>query len=191
MSLLGIAGPKGSGKDTAAAYLQRYCPNSVTHAFAEPVKRVCQQLYLLSEEQLYDAAAKETVDERWNLTPRQMFQRVGTDYVRNQLDPNFWIKHFELWYAEQKQKEPETFVLVPDVRFQNEVDLIHRLGGKVIYVYRPFVHNLDFHESETSSTDLQNIDYTVNNCGSLERLYEELNIFMISNECSGCFHEYF
>lgn len=177
MSILGIAGPKGSGKDTAAAYLQRYFTNSVTHAFAEPVKRVCQQLYLLSEEQLYDAVAKETVDDRWGLTPRRMFQQIGTDYVRNQIDPEFWTKHFELWYSKQQQNE--SFVLVPDVRFQNEVDLIHKLGGKVIYVYRPFIHhNLDQHESETGATELQNIDYTVNNCGTLLQLYQELDFFL-------------
>jgi energy-coupling factor transporter ATP-binding protein EcfA2 len=176
--LIGIAGPKNSGKNTCAAHLSRYFPSSVVHAFAEPVKRVCQQLYLLSEEQLYDVVAKETVDTRWGLTPRQMFQRVGTDYVRNQLDPEFWTKHFEFWWSKQRQQNPDTVILVPDVRFQNEVDLIQRLGGKVVYVYRPFVHNMDLHESETGAMELQNTDYTINNCGSLGQLYQQIDYFM-------------
>jgi len=190
--LVGVAGPKGSGKDTLAARLKLHMPTAVVRPFAEPLKRTCQQMYLLSEEQLYDEAAKERLDERWNLTPRQMFQQVGTDYVRRQLDPNFWLKHFELWYSKHcelsNSKHCELWynqtgvvqdvVLVPDVRFQNEVDLIHRLGGKVVYVYRPFVHGADSHESEVSAVDLQHIDYTVNNCSTLANFYQEIDAFM-------------
>ena len=181
--LIGIAGPKGSGKDTFASRLKLHMPTAVVRAFAEPVKRTCQQMYLLSEEQLYDEAAKERLDERWNLTPRQMFQQVGTDYVRRQLDPNFWLKHFELWYSQHgelsnSQHGEQGVVLVPDVRFQNEVDFIHQLGGKVVYVYRPFVHGADCHESEVSAVELQHIDYTVNNCGTLANFYQEIDAFM-------------
>ena len=173
--ILGVAGPKNSGKDTFANHFSKHVPNCVIRAFAEPVKRVCQQLFLLSDAQLYDMQAKETLDERWGLTPRQMFQQVGTDYVRRQLDPNFWLKHFELWYRELPEG---TMVVVPDVRFQNEVDLIHSLGGKVVYIYRPFSHGVDAHESEVSATELDQVDYTINNCGSLGQYLQRIDIFL-------------
>lgn len=173
--LIGVAGPKGSGKDTFAERFKLYVP-CVSRAFAEPLKQVCKKLFLLSNRQLYDTEAKETVDARWGLSPRQMFQQVGTDYVRRQIDPNFWLKHFELWYAQQP---PGTNVIVPDVRFQNEVDLIHRLGGKVVYIYRPFCQNSgDLHESEVSATELEGIDYTVDNCGSLSQFYQAIDFFI-------------
>ena len=161
--LIGVAGPKNSGKDTFANRFSLYVP-CVIRAFAEPVKRTCKQLFLLTEHQMYDPEAKERVDERWNLTPRQMFQQVGTDYVRRQVDPNFWLKHLEFWY--QKNNTGSHNIIVPDVRFQNEVDLIHRLGGKVVYIYRP-VPLEDIHESEVSATQLQHIDYTIENKGTL------------------------
>lgn len=172
--LLGVAGQKNSGKDTFAARFKLYVP-CITRAFAEPVKRVCQQLYLLSDIQLYDTEKKEEVDKRWGLSPRQMFQHVGTDYVRRQINPNFWLQHFEIWY---RQQPPGTSVVVPDVRFQNEVDLIHRLGGKVVYIYRPF-HNVnqDMHESEIAVTQLQNIDYHIDNCGSLAQFHQAIDFF--------------
>jgi hypothetical protein len=173
--LLGIAGPKNSGKDTFAERFKLYVP-CISRAFAEPLKRVCQKLFLLSEKQLYDTEAKEKLDERWGMSPRQMFQQVGTDYVRKQIDTNFWLKHFELWYLQQPQG---TNVIVSDLRFQNEVDLIHRLGGKVVYIYRPFVEGEeDTHESEVSATQLEGIDYTIDNCGSLGQFYQAIDFFM-------------
>ena len=175
--LLGVAGPKGSGKDTFASVFNSYSGQRfVVRAFAEPLKLICQQMYLLTDEQLYNQEAKERVDERWGLSPRQMFQQFGTDYVRNQLDPDFWLKHFEMWYL---SLEPGTPVIVPDVRFQNEVDLVHRLGGKVVFIYRPFTGDgeQDLHESEVNASQLQNVDFTMNNCGSLVQFYQAVDQF--------------
>lgn len=171
--LLGIAGPKNSGKDTFANRFKLYMP-CISRAFAEPVKRTCQQLYLLTENQLYDTEEKERIDPRWGLSPRQMFQQLGTNYIRNQIDPNFFLKHFEIWYHQQPS---DTNIIIPDVRFQNEVDLIHRLGGKVVYIYRPFLSE-DLHESEISATQLNHIDYYIENCGTLSQFYKAIDSFM-------------
>lgn len=170
--LIGIAGTKNSGKDTFANRFKLYMP-CITRSFAEPLKRTCQQLYLLSDEQLYDREKKEEIDLRWGISPRQIFQQFGTDYIRNQLDPNFFLKHFEFWY---KKQSSEVNIIIPDVRFQNEVDLIHRLGGKVIYIYRPHLNDkVDLHESEISPTQLKNIDFYIVNGGSLMKFYREID----------------
>ena len=182
--LIGVAGPKNSGKDTFAERFKLEVPTAIIRAFAEPVKRTCQQLYLLSDLQLYDTDAKERVDPRWNLTPRQMFQQVGTDYVRQQLDPDFWLKHFELWY--QQHRLSNHVIIVPDVRFQNEVDLIHKLGGKVVFINRPAVHTLDSHESEVAALNLQHLDYSINNCSTIDKFHEKVLFFIEVLENNNC-----
>jgi hypothetical protein len=171
--IIGIAGPKNSGKDTFANRFKLYIP-CITRAFAEPLKKTCKELYLLTDEQLNNREQKEQIDSRWGLSPRQILQQVGTDYVRKQLGSDFFLKHFEFWY---KKQLPNTNVIIPDVRFQNEVDLIHRLGGKVVYIYRPLT-TIDSHESEISATQLKNIDYYIENCGSLSQFYEDIDSFI-------------
>ena len=77
--LIGFIGRKSSGKDTSADYLiERY--NYYKVAFGDPVKNVCKQLFLLSNEQLTDHTLKETIDNRWGISPRVMFQRIGTEF---------------------------------------------------------------------------------------------------------------
>lgn len=172
--LIGVAGPKNSGKDTFASVFSSYFNETFAiRPFAEPLKRICQQMYLLSDEQLHDRQEKEKEDPRWKLSPRQMFQMFGTDYIRKQIDPNFWVKHFELWYQAQPQG---TNVLVPDIRFQNELDLIHQLGGKVVFIDRPDAQPEEQakHECEVSACQLQNIDFVVHNAGSLLEYYEAI-----------------
>ena len=77
--IIGFLGKKHSGKDTAGKYMiekhgfKRY-------AFGDPVKEICKILFNLTREQLTIPELKETIDKRWGLSPRQMFQRIGTEF---------------------------------------------------------------------------------------------------------------
>jgi dephospho-CoA kinase len=75
---IAFAGKAGSGKDTAAKYLiERYGYRKVS--FAEPIKRICKELFDWPED-----------DPRW----REAYQKFGTDFARS-LDPDVWIKKFK------------------------------------------------------------------------------------------------
>lgn len=129
-SMIGLIGRKGSGKDTVADYLvSRH--GYKKHAFAAPLKRVCRELFLLDEEQMHQVDQKEKVDARWNMSPRQMMQMVGTDMVRKHLGIDFWLHHMTTTIA--KEDEP-TKIVISDVRFANEADWIRRHGGRLIRV---------------------------------------------------------
>ena len=104
---IGICGKIASGKTTFANLLvENY--GFVKYAFADPVKEICKILFDFSEEQLY-GEKKEGVDFRWYLTPREAFQKIGTEFAQNDIynyfprlkerlgDEVIWVKLFRLW----------------------------------------------------------------------------------------------
>lgn len=180
--LIGIIGKKRSGKDTLADYLIKTSDKKyVKRAFADPLKDMCRIMFHLSDEQLY-GEEKEDIDSRWNVSARQILQQVGTELFRNQLKnvlpelpvqpSDIWVKNFELWFESNKEKN----ILVPDVRFQNEADIIKKLGGILIEVRSKRVQHMDTHISE--NIEINGIDIVLHNDGSLEEYYFILNDLM-------------
>lgn len=191
--LIGLMGPQGSGKDTVGDYLLSQNPNFVKRSMAEPLKKACKELFLFSDTQLYGTQAqKNEPDPKWfGCSPRTCLQYVGTDLLRDQLEKimpgigqDIFIHHFKLWYTSHSQG----YVVVPDIRFQNEVDMIHQLGGYVIKLTRPRVSNLGFadpslekvdkHASEVALESITNYDWQIINNGTLEELYRKANVIM-------------
>ena len=78
MTVIAFMGRSGTGKDTAAEYLQdRH--GYTTIAFAEPLKRLAKIIYRFSDEQLYGPpSARNAVDERfWRVQyAEEVFQRL-------------------------------------------------------------------------------------------------------------------
>jgi len=166
--LIGLVGKKQAGKDTFGQYLiQQY--GFQKRAFADPIKECCQLLFHLREEQLHDAILKETIDTRWNQTPRQIMQMVGTDLFRNHYDPDFWIKSFEQWY--HNSSSSSTHVVCTDVRFPNEAECIRSLGGVLVQIIRPTILSTDLHESEQC---IIQADYRIMNDSTLENFHDKI-----------------
>ena len=181
--LIGIAGRKGVGKTELARYLVGH-HGFIERALADPIKEAVVAIFQLSPQQL-DGDNKEVVDIRHNMSPRQMMQFLGTDIFRKHLNENFWVDHFRRWYDGMHD------VVVPDVRFQNEVDMIHSLGGIVIKVDRPHKAGagssgrhiaIDVHESEREVDRLENIDGVIVNSRSIEHLWMELELILMEQK---------
>src|SRR5688572_22805430 len=144
MKIIGLMGVKGSGKSTGSDYLiANYKYKEV--AFADPLKKACQELFLFSDEQLYGTQKqKETADPRWfNCSPRTAMQFVGTDLLRNNLDKimpglgnDIFTYNFKLRYNEGRKLDPDHKIVVSDVRFHNEAECIKSLGGVIIKIAR-------------------------------------------------------
>lgn len=64
---------------------------------------------------------------------RRLLQLLGTEKGRNKMGEDVWCKHLEVWIARLSSQGVRRFVIT-DVRFPNEVDWIHSLGGKVYRV---------------------------------------------------------
>jgi len=177
--IIGVCGHKQHGKDTIANYFTLYRSHYIQLAFADPLKDAIKVLFDVSDEQLYNPKEKEVVDPRWNVTPRQMMQKLGT-FIRNDFSEDFFVNHLAMRCFGISR------ICVSDVRRQNEANFIKERGGIIIKVFRPGMEDSDTHESET---DIENIkeDYFVRNDGSIASLYSKLDHIMKDLVSSGKF----
>lgn len=173
--LIGLCGKKQHGKDTIANHLAS--KHQVhRYAFADPVKDVAKLLFFFNDDQLY-GGEKEIPDESWfGLTPRQVFQFIGTECMRKlfsekfpKFGENFWLLHLT-----KRIEQAEGHVIVTDIRFQNEFDLIKDMGGIIIKVERNIQSN-DDHESEKNIDDIRGFDHIIKNDGTLEELCDKID----------------
>jgi len=165
MVLIGLIGYKQSGKDTFADYLVQ-TRNFKKQAFAEPVKQICQILFHLEPEQMYDPCLKEVVDKRWGLSPRQMMQKVGTDMVRNMLGNDFWVRHMDM-------RASTGNIVISDVRFRNEAEWVKDRGGVLIRIVDGG-HHCDHHPSETEQLSIKEDYVLTNKKNGLEEFHQQI-----------------
>lgn len=138
--IIGLCGNIGSGKSTCANILVE--KHGFTElAFADPLKRACRELFGFTDEQLYGTQEqKQTPDPNWfGVTPRSVLQYVGTELLRNQMDriiPELKQNIF-VHAMKNKLESREGNIVISDVRFQNEVDMIRSLGGYIVLIDRP------------------------------------------------------
>lgn len=87
--IVGLAAVARSGKDTVASMLLEH-PDVAAYALADPLKAGCQALFGLTDEQAWSDELKEKTVKMWGESPRQMFQRVGTEWLRDH-NPDHWL----------------------------------------------------------------------------------------------------
>lgn len=185
--IIGFLGKKGYGKNTCADILTDHLKNYkvIQLAFANPLKESLKSLFGFNDDQLY-GNSKEKYDEYWKTTPREIMQYIGTDIIRNNLtkllphiNNNFWIMRMKL---EIDKYNDYDYILINDVRFQNETDLIQSLEGFVIKIVRDNL-SLSTHESETSIDNIINYNFIIyNNENQLVLKNKLLEIFNIINK---------
>lgn len=91
--IIGLAARARSGKDTVASILLQH-KNVVAYALADPVKIGCQVLFGLTDRETWDDSIKENQIPLWNRSPRQLFQLIGTDWMRAH-NPEHWLMRAE------------------------------------------------------------------------------------------------
>jgi len=87
--IIGLAAKARSGKDTVASMLMKHEGVSA-YALADPLKIACQALFGLTDEETWDDDIKETKIPLWGKSPREFFQLVGTNWMRD-LNPEHWL----------------------------------------------------------------------------------------------------
>lgn len=177
--LIGIKGLAGHGKDTVANFISDYLSSSITQkiSFAEPLK---EMVSIITGIPVVDIDKnKTTYLPEYNLSVRTMLQKVGTDAMRNNLDSDVWIK---IAARRIGQIPKHKIVVIPDVRFENEMKFIRQNQGVVLCVHRPIGMDDSIYEhvSERGQLMLPDCDHTLVNDGSLEDL--RLKVYRLMGE---------
>ena len=168
--LIGLVGKAGAGKTTIADYLiKKY--GFKRYSFATPLKEMLIKAGMCSYEEVY---VQKTKKSRW------LLQKVGTDIFRNQVDPDFWVK--KMIPVLQNALASGEKVVIDDIRFPNEVQLIKNLQGFIVKVERTdyIDQAAGNHESETT-LDLVPIkfDHVIRaGSGEIDSLYQQIEDFV-------------
>ena len=129
-------------------------------------------------QEMINGSRKETpIAILGNKSPREMMQTLGTDWGRNMVDENIWINQTEPYINDYIARGKS--VVVDDIRFQNEVDMIRRCGGFIIYVDRApdksfwdLPANVTSHVSE-GDVSWADADYVIQNDNTIDDLTRE------------------
>lgn len=188
--LIGFSGKKGSGK----SYFADYLVNNklfIKLSFASPLKEITKILFNLSDEDVKDPIKKELINPKFNASPRELMQWLGTDIMREEFNKKFNYSG-SIWIDSVKDKvktllEDNKDVVIDDVRFQNEVDMIHSLGGIVINLRNDLDNTLN-NSTSTHSSENQKLtfNYEFVNDKSYSNTYDiYLNLDLLINKHYG------
>jgi hypothetical protein len=208
--LIGLIGLAGSGKDTVGDILSEQ--GFIRDSFAKPVKDAVAAIFGWDRAKL-EGTTKEAREWReqdcpyWSakmgkpFSPRRALQMMGTEIGREIYHQNLWVDAME---RRLTRDWTDINFVITDVRFDNEMEMIHRLGGTIIQVERgpkpAWYHdaiNFNFnryhapdkewllsaalstvHVSEWGWIGSPLIDHTIKNDGTLDDLKYEVNVIV-------------
>jgi len=164
--------------------------------FADPLKRICVGMFGLTKEQCYgtdeeknsltsmsweDMPGIQCIDQTLDryhppgqMTAREFMQFFGTNICRRMnggahIDPTI----------SQIKTEGSDLAVIGDCRFKNEIEAVHKEGGKVLYFTRN-EESSDGHESEQASKNKDVCDVVIDNANMT---IEEQNQLVIEQLC--------
>jgi hypothetical protein len=183
--IIGLVGFIGAGKGTVRDILVRE-HGYHGFAFADALKDAVATIFtwprgLLEGDSNASRAFRERVDPWWShklgyeVTPRLILQKMGTEACRHGIADNIWIAALE------KRIHGYQDVVISDCRFPNELDFVRSAGGKIVRVKRgddpPSEYLATLHVSETAWFS-EYPDIEIHNNGSINDLKKEISLFL-------------
>ncbi len=164
--VIGLTGPMGSGKDTVADLLTTHC-RAHKIAFADALRAEIVDAYCIEHIYLTRRETKEhplsalalarcidtafvgrmlinhqlqnngeELDLNAPRSPRQIMQWWGTEY-RRAAQPAYWVSKAAQRIGWMHKALNARLVVITDVRFEDEANLVRKLGGQIWQIKRP------------------------------------------------------
>ena len=170
MKLIGLIGRARVGKDTVAEHLRIYHGFS-QYAFADPMKDMLEVVF----GDRFRTGDREAPIDWLGKSPRHLMQTLGTEWGRNCVHPDLWtlLAEREVEYHAKYRYN----LVISDVRFHNEADMILRHGGELWHVLRGDAPVVATHGSECAQWDHYPARL-LNNNGTLDQLYRNIDLLM-------------
>jgi len=129
---------------------------------------------------------REQPDKFWSekfgkpVTPRWVLQYFGTEVMRQTMHDAIWIDSCLMRYNGAP-------TVIADTRFQNELKMIQKSGGKLILVKRgelPSKEEMQKQGAHKSEWDWMgwNFDFVIENNGTKDELYAKIDDLIVSNK---------
>lgn len=172
--IIGVMGPIGSGKDLVGELVLRFAKRYANKwfkvkKFAEPIKKGAAAMLGVAQYRFEDRRFKnEPLEELDGKTPRELMQLLGTEFGRNLIHPDVWVRLAMKGYNKDKDW------IFTDVRFENEVKAIRKAGG-VIWKIKGRGEYTDKHESEEFSKNFRDADYNIDNSTTIAALEKKIS----------------
>lgn len=164
--VIGLTGKKGAGKDSAAAIVQRMAAAEghgfAKFAFADPIRREFMSIVGAKTEADYDRIKRSTAwieaDPGGHTSAIQMRDVMrGIGMLMRSYDENQFVEYVRKQILAEYQKHirdrapngKNTYVCITDVRFANEVAMLHAdFAATIIHIVNPNDKSADSHVTE-------------------------------------------
>ena len=174
--LVGLYSPAPqSGKSTVASYLNGMGYRCMP--FAAPIKEMTRSFltqmgYSATDTlDLTEGDRKEQRLQGLGVTPRHLMQTLGTEWGRSCVTPEVWLMCWRRKAVDNLNRGID--VVVDDIRFPNEADLVRSLGGELWRVERTCAKRSAPHASEGALDDFT-FDRRIVNDNSLLSLHTQV-----------------
>jgi len=190
MILVGVAGNKGSGKNTFATKCIEFLSSEYGRvgyemSWASLLKESAAATlgvhtnkaseWADSFKNNYDVLLTDNGKTVHSISGREFLQNYGTEAHRDIFDDDFWVNAF--WDSNTFQSSD--IVFITDCRFSNEVRSVKEHGGILVKIENDRIDNNDEHASE-QGIEMENVDVVIMNHSTIENLQEQAEVFVTS-----------
>jgi len=172
--IIGLGHRRRVGKNEGANFLKNHIGDVEIISFADKLKEMAHDLYGcygLKDKDFYENHPhwRSIPLDIIGKSPREIWIEFGNK--NREIHKDIWVD-----FVKHKIGDYEN-VIIPDVRWDNEGDMIHQMGGICVKIDNPRIP----HSDDPSDCALENWggwDFVIENNGTLEEFYEKLkNIF--------------